>query len=67
MNSVICLAYPTKAAVSNDHDIASREPPLGVGLESPVWWNIEDGQVDFEDARTRWWLAGQEIEAYECL
>lgn len=66
-NSVICLAYPAKTVDSNENNNATREPPSGVGFDSPIWWNIEDGNVDFEDARTRWWIAGHEIEAYECL
>lgn len=33
----------------------------------PVWWTAQDGRVNFEDSRERWWLLGMEVGAYECF
>jgi hypothetical protein len=30
------------------------------------WFKLEDGIVDFEDPTSRWFLAGREIESFEC-
>lgn len=35
--------------------------------EKPVWWHAQDGAVNFEDSMTRWWLKGQDVDAYECI
>jgi len=68
LNTVICLAYfRGSSSMVDNTKAASLEPSYPMGTDSPVWWNAGDGEVDFENALGRWWLAGREVEAYECL
>lgn len=72
---VICMAYPKVRDDEDETWLFGRSSPRHSstsrvsrsGKERPVWWRMQDGVVDFEDARARWWLKGQEVGGYECM
>ena len=34
--------------------------------ELSVWFMMRDEKVEFENPRNRWFMAGREVESYEC-
>ena len=36
-------------------------------LAAPVWWRIADGVVHFDEPDGRWWIAGADVDEYECF
>ncbi|KAI9728400.1 MAG: hypothetical protein M1828_003800 [Chrysothrix sp. TS-e1954] len=77
--NIICIAYPRTAALPSTpaHETEQLQA-LYWGRPrwsrrrkqsqlSPVWWRVQDGKVNFEDGNGRWWLRGEEVEAYQCI
>lgn len=61
-SNAMCKAYPAAGKRGPwDRETAPIKNP-----EAPVWWKGSDGVVDFEDPRSRAWLGGRDIVAYEC-
>jgi hypothetical protein len=64
---VLCMAYPRTASSIDElvtidiEDVADEWSPF------PIWLTLLDGNVDFEDPSSRWYLAGREVESYECI
>ncbi|KAF2730260.1 hypothetical protein EJ04DRAFT_48839 [Polyplosphaeria fusca] len=61
LSRTICRVYP---AFSREEQATFRsmgEPDL-----SWPWFTVEDGAVLFQETSSRWFLAGREIESYEC-
>ncbi len=70
LNGIICLAHPSHKSEYSDYNKRQHRPsrPLGSLIEeAAVWWSVEDGVVDFQDPRDRFFLGGREVESYECL
>ena len=65
-NKIICLAHPVPRD-NRGTNRSRRRPERTTDETFPIWWNLEDGKVDFEDPRLRWFLGGREVESYECI
>lgn len=66
LRNVLCLAYP-KANIDSRPIETEDRPMAAEDAAYPVWWTFQDGLVDFEDPLARWYLAGWDVEAYECI
>lgn len=65
LRNIICLAYPK---VEDAGVESSLMPSLHKTVDvQPLWWLAKDDEVDFEAPWGRWYLAGQEVESYECI
>ncbi|KAF2176330.1 hypothetical protein K469DRAFT_700046 [Zopfia rhizophila CBS 207.26] len=60
LNGIICRVLPIFSPEER-----GRFRSLNEGREWP-WFTLEDGTVQFEQPSSRWFLAGREIESYEC-
>jgi len=60
LERTICRVTPSISTEEREALDVSMEP------KALPWFAVRDGVVEFESSGSRWFLAGREIESYEC-
>lgn len=64
---IICLIHPVISPEERSMKSHHGRPRAGRGDARSVWFMATDGMVNFDLAASRYFLAGREVESYECF